>query len=276
MASRLVVLRQRLANTIHAALESFSGVVSPVINERSAPFLEEGEVLFDFPLLQQVLGRMVEESFEKMVESDKTHFDELANDIAPRLERDEGVEKVRQKLIEIRRIVQGLFGLERAVEVVAVDGLTGRQPDLLWRQAEHTLSRLRSPDLQLPQASTASIAFDPQALADELEPMVTALEQSIDAVEVDRRSAATSLQAKQDAMAEQDQLITACARIVSGFYLLAGRPDLARRIRLSLRPRRQSSDTESTESTSVDAAPTVVSPGADSAAETGSNPATVT
>ena len=238
MASRLVVLRQRLANKIHAALERFSEVVAPVIGERTAPFLEEGEALFDFPLLQRVLGRMVEASFEQMVTADKAHFDELTNDIAPRIERDKLVEAVRRKLIDVRRIVQGLFGLQRAVEVVAIDGQTASQPDLLWRQAEHTLSRLRSPDLRLPEASTASIALDPTTLADELEPMVTALKRSIDSVDLDRRAAATSQQDKQDAMADHDLLIAACGRILSGFYLLARRPDLADRIRLSLRPRR--------------------------------------
>ncbi len=237
MASRLVVLRQRLANTIHAALERFSEVVAPVLGERTGPFLQDGEVLFDFSLLQRVLGRMVEASFERMVAADKAHLDELTNDIAPRIERDKLVAAVRQKLIDVRGIVQGLFGRKRAVEVVAVDGETATQPDLLWRQAEHTLSRLRSPDLRLPAASTAAFAFDPTTLADELDPMVAALEASITTVNLDRRAAATSQQEKKDAIEDHDLLITACGRIVSGFYLLAQRPDLADRIRLALRPK---------------------------------------
>ncbi len=247
MASRLVVLRQRLANRIHAALERFSEVVASAVNERTAPFLSEGEAPFDFPLLQRVLSRMVQASFERMVAADKAHFDELANDIAPRMERDKWVAAVRQKLIDVRRIVEGLFGRERAVEIVAIDGDTAHQPDLLWRQAEHTLSRLRSPDLRLPETSTASTDFDPTTLADELEPLVTALERSIAAVDLDRRAAAMSLQDKQDAMDDHDLLIAACARIVSGFYLLARRPDLANRIRLALRPKSRAQNDDSGE-----------------------------
>ncbi len=42
-------------------------------------------------------------------------------------------------------------------------------------------------------------------------------------------------------MAEHDLLIAASGRILSGFYLLARRPDLAKRIRLSLpRPKPES------------------------------------
>ncbi len=262
MASRLVVLRQRLAKTILSALDSFSGFVAPEIGERTGSFLQEGEVLFDFSLLQRVLSRMIETSFEQMVAADKAHFDELTSHIAPRMERDNLVEAVRQKLIETRRIAQGLFGLERAVEIVAIEGDTGRQPELLWRQAEHTLSRLRSPDLRLPTASTASVVIDSQTLADELEPLVTRLEAAIKAVERQSRSAITSLQTKQDAMTDHDQLIVASSRIISGFYLLARRPDLAKRIRLALRPKRQTpSDdtlTDDTQSPPPDAEPDTI------------------
>ncbi|MEM7349476.1 MAG: hypothetical protein AAF657_01635 [Acidobacteriota bacterium] len=234
MASRLVVLRQRLAKSIHSAFAGFGQIVTDAINERIQPFLDEGEVTFDFPQLQRVLARMSEESFERMVAADKAHFDELTNDIAPRLVRDQSVEAVRRKLIEVRQIIQGLFGAERTVEIVAIDGQTALQPERLWRQGEHTLSRLRSPDLRIPEASTRGFAFDPTRLADELEPIVRTLRDAIDAVELERQLAATSLREKQEAMAEHDALMSACGRILAGFYLLARRPDLARRIKLSL------------------------------------------
>ena len=89
-----------------------------------------------------------------------------------------------------------------------------------------------------------------RSLADELEPQVTALKQSIDAVDLDRRSAAASHQDKLDAIEDHDLLIAACGRIVSGFYLLARRPDLAKRIRLSLRPRRTPDDASSGDASS--------------------------
>ena len=170
--------------------------------------------------------------------------------------RDQWVESVRQKLVDIRPIVQGLFGRKRAVEIVAIDGKTARQPEHLWRQGEHTVSRLRDPDLQVPEASTASVVFDPGGLADELEPMVTALRSAIDEVEVDRRDAATTQQAKQEAIDEHDLLMAACGRILSGFYLLAGRQDLARRIRISLPRRQRPNGDESSDAPSASSAPT--------------------
>lgn len=234
MASRLVVLRQRLAKSLHAAFAGFGEVVTPVIAERFAPFLAEGEPVFDFAQLQRVLQAMGEATFDAMVAADKAHLDELGNDVAPREERDEAVAGVRRKLIDVRQMLTGLFGGARTAEIVAVDGDTARQPELLWRQGEHTLSHLRDPELRLPEAKTDSIVFEPQKLAGELEPLVSRLRAAIDRTELDRRVAATTHKVKTEAIAEHDLLIGACARILSGFYLLARRPDLAARIRLSL------------------------------------------
>ena len=237
MASRLVVLSQRLTSAVQAGLSVFRREVTPLLDARVAPFLAEGETGFDFLLLQRVLGRMIAASRDRLIAADKANIDELSDDVAPRSVRDDVVDAVRQKLIDIRRIAEVLFGTVHAVEIVAVDGSTALQPEFLWRQAEHTLSRLRAPDLRLPAPSTSALSFDPLTFADELEPLVTALRQAIDGVEVDRREAAVSVEAKHEAMAEHDQLIGACGRILVGFYRLAGRPDLADRMRLSL-PRR--------------------------------------
>ncbi|MEE8525073.1 MAG: hypothetical protein V3T72_14145 [Thermoanaerobaculia bacterium] len=139
---------------------------------------------------------------------------------------------VRRKLIEIRGFTQSLFGSDRAGEIVAIDGSTAVEPELLWRQAEHTLSRLEDPGLVLPPASSGAVTFDPAGLAAELAPEVTALRQVIGEIEFDRKVKATSQNVKQEAMDDHDLLMGACGRILSGLYLLARRKDLARRIRI--------------------------------------------
>ena len=140
----------------------------------------------------------------------------------------------------------------------------------MWRQTEHTLSRLRSPDLQLPEASTSAISFDAAGLADELEPLVTGLRRSIEAVELEERRAAESLQTKTEAMTEHDRLIGACKSILTGFYLLARRADLAQRLRISLPRPRPGSDDEASPSDTPTSSSTEVDPateGGDSVSE---------
>lgn len=256
MASRQVVLRERVVNAFQAAFSAWGDTLATAVGERIEPFLEDGEVAFDLPLMQQLLQRMVGASFDDMITADKGRIDELVGDVGPRLDRDRWVAQVRQKLIEVRRIAEGLFGSKRALEIVAIDGATAREPELLWRQAEHTLSRLRSPDLRIPQASTSAVSFDAAGLAAELDPLVTGLRGAIDAIKLDERLTAESLQAKLDAMDEHDQLIGACKGILSGFCLLARRPDLARRLRISLpRPRPGSSAGDSSPEEASDPSP---------------------
>ncbi len=182
-----LVLRQRVASSIQAAFAAFNGEVTPVLDERTQPFLADGENGFDFQLLQQVLSRMVATSFQQMVAADKAHVDELANDVAPRTRRDEAVSAVRRKLIEIRGFAESLFGPDRAREVVAVEGETAYEPELLWRQAEHTLSRLEDPGLVLPPLSSAAVTFDPVGYAAELAPLVTTLRQVIGEIQLDAK-----------------------------------------------------------------------------------------
>lgn len=251
MASKLIVTRQQLASALHAAFLTFASETSPALGERLTPFLDDEEPGFDFEVLQAALARMIVASLERLVAADKAHEDELAFDALPRSERDQRVKAVRAKLIDIRRIVAGLFGLTRAREIVAVDGATAEQPELLWRQAQDTLDRLRNPDLSLPPASTGAVSFDASLLADELEPLVTALRASVDGCAVDVRDAAVTLQVKKEAMAEHDRLMSACGKILSGLCLLADRPDLARRIRVTptrnRRPPKRSVDVQDSE-----------------------------
>jgi len=248
MASKLIVIRQQLTSALHAAFQAFAGETSPVLDDRMAPFLDDQDATFDFEALQAALARMIASSLERLVTADKTHLDELVGGAEPRRERDRRVTAVRAKLIDVRHLVTGLFGADRAREIVAVDGATAEQPELLWRQAEHTVSRLRDPELRLPPPSTRAVPFDPNVLADELEPLVTALREAIDGIELDVRQAATTLQVKKEAMAEHDRLTSACGRILSGLCLLADRPDLARRVRVtpprSRRGRKPSADSQ--------------------------------
>ena len=77
--------------------------------------------------------------------------------------------------IDIRSITDGLFGPLRSAEILATDGPTAEvdQPDLLWRQGDHTLSRLENPALGVPDMPTESLQFDPAKLASELKADLT-------------------------------------------------------------------------------------------------------
>lgn len=240
MATKSILKRQRTISAVLAAFRAHVQEVLPALGERLTPFLREGETLPDFGLVQGLVGRLLDDVRTRLVEAEKLHLDELDQDLGPRFELRQLVSTVRSKLMAIRRIGEGLFGLERSAEIVPVEGPTAENPEALWRQAELTVSRLRKPDLASPSVALDAVDFVPSQVADELETDVTALRQSLDAVGLERRKAESTLSARDQMVGESDLVLRGSVRLLTGYFLLAGRPDLARRIRLTLRRARRS------------------------------------
>jgi hypothetical protein len=238
-----MVQRQLAAEAVLAAQRAHAGAVSPVITERLAPFLPEAATMPDFELVLQLIGSLLGWSSDRLMTLDKAQIDELANDVEARLARDDAAAEVREILVMGRQTSLGLFGPPRTVQIFPIRGATAEQPDVLWRQAEHTLSRLRDPDFVLPVRTTGSIQFDPAEYAAELEPATTRLRDALEAVKLNQRQAEWTVGLKSEGMEEHDQVFRGCTRILSGFFVLGGRRDLAERVRPSVRRRRQPEET---------------------------------
>ena len=70
MASRLIVLRQRVAAAFRSAILTFGREVTSVVAARAGKFLRDGETAVDFGLLQTLLERMVAASLERLIAAD--------------------------------------------------------------------------------------------------------------------------------------------------------------------------------------------------------------
>ena len=242
MASILAVFKQRAAAAFRSAVVAHVGSVIPTVEQRIRSVLKEDEVAPDLRFLFILLGRLVDDVLLRLIEADKAHLDELTDDTEPRARRDQHGAKVRRKLVEIRSISEGLFGPQRSAEILATDGPTAQvgQPELLWRQAEHTASRLKDPLLQVPTATTTSLQFNPVQLGSELEDDLVPFRQALDDVELERREAELTLAAREELMSESDLVRRGCVRIAEGLFLLGNRPDLVQRLRRAVRRRRRS------------------------------------
>ena len=82
MASRLIVLRQRVAAAFRSAIVTFGREVTSVLAARAGKLLRDGET------------------------ADKAHLDETAGDRAGRLARDGAAQALRKKLVDIRAIAR--------------------------------------------------------------------------------------------------------------------------------------------------------------------------
>lgn len=229
--------RQKASTVFRSVENSHVRDVLPAVADRLREVLDGGETLPDVSLLAALLGRVQVGGTRRLIVADKAHDEELADDNEPRQRRDEAGERVHKKLVEVRRIADGLFGPERTAQVLGTPGQTApvSEGERLWRQAEDTVQRLEAPGFRLPVMTTESLEFDPARLASELGTDNAAFRAALDAVALEQRRAETTLQAKEARLADAKRIDAACGRIYEGFFLLADRADLLDRFRRALR-----------------------------------------
>ncbi len=229
--------RQKASTVFRSVEHSHIRDAIPLVEDQLREVLSGEETLPDVALLAALLGRVQVAGTRRLIAADKTHEEELANDVEPRLRRDEAGERVRKKMVEVRRIATGLFGPERSADLLGAPGQTApvAEGERLWRQGEDTVQRLEAPDFTAPAMTTASLQFDPTALASELRTDNAEFRQALDAVALGRRKAETTLEVKRAGLADAKRIDAAGGRIYEGFFLLADRADLLDRLRRALR-----------------------------------------
>lgn len=256
MASNMSVYRQRAKHSTVSFIDAHEDEITTSIHQRFQPFLAEGESPPDVRSTLRLVGRLVENCADRVIEADKANLDELDDDFEPRLDLAEAAEEVHDRLVDVRQILRGLYGPELSQELLAIDGPTANvdQPDLLWRQGEHTMERLRDPDVAPSRRKTLSVELDRSALADELEPAVKRLGAAHRVVHLERRELESTRAEKRRAMEEFDLDFRGCVRLIVGFCLLARRPDLAEKLDTAvLQPRRSSRSSEDDEDSAAEA-----------------------
>ncbi len=111
-------------------------------------------------------------------------------------------------------------------------------------QAEHTLERLRDPELDLPVHTLAGVEVSGAELADKLAPAAEALRQAIHRLDTLLGEHHGSQVRKDEALSAFDSTYRAGVRVLEGLYDLAGKPHLADRVRPTARRRRRAADEE--------------------------------
>ena len=231
--------RQKASTVFRSVEHSHVRDVLPVVGDRLSEVLNGEETLPDVPLLATLLGRVQVGGTQRLIAADKAHEEELLGDFESRQRRDEVGERVRKKLVEIRRFAAGVFGPERSAEVLGAPGATATvtEGERLWRQAADTVKRLQAPGFIVPAMTTESLQFDPAKLAAELAADNDAFRQALDAVALEQRKAEATLEVKNARIEEAKRIDAACTRIYEALFLLADRPDLLDRFRRALRRR---------------------------------------
>jgi len=244
MPSKGVLDRQRVGQAIIAAARTHAQPVGERLQQTLSAIVADGETLSDFTTPQLELARYLERRLADLVAADEAHLEELDDDQEPRILRDEAAAVLYSTLVRIRAVINAAFGSVRGTKFLGVDGDTAQDPLTLHRQASRALARLRQPPAELPTLQVGGVTLDLSGLADELQPATDDLGRALAEVGDERRQAEETLGEKTDALIAFDTAVGGVGRTLIGYYELAGYPNFAERIRLTLPGRRSGSSDE--------------------------------
>jgi hypothetical protein len=202
-------------------------------------------LIFNVALLVELLARTLDTSAHAMVKADETHQLELSDDAAPRQTRDESAVSLSDELVELREWIVGLYGT-REVEKFGFTWSTPSDPVVLVRYTQNVVQALQNMS-PWPKPRRAGVTWDVNATVSKLSSLSSALETHIQTVAREGREAEASLHAKHKALAEYDERFGQVATFLAGLFRLAGKQDLADRIRPSSRRRGQIAQNDASE-----------------------------
>lgn len=241
MPSKQITDREKSASAVAAVAETQANAVQAALGKLFKPHLHKGESMPDFSLLVLLVSRALDASKTRMVDADAAHDAELGDDDGYRKARDDAAAALSDKLIELRETLTGVYGAATANAVLA--GPTPQDPVVLSRFARDVAGALGRVKLPKPRVKGAKI--DVAETADEIEERRATLDAALKDVAREVREAQATLDAKNQALAAHDEAFAGAATALTGLLRLAGKPELAAKVRPSTRrPGQTAADTE--------------------------------
>lgn len=157
---------------------------------------------------------------------------ELGEDVAARDARDEKQAKLRQDLVSIRALIESLFGAPG----LSAAGLSGPVPsnnDVLIQRASSSANQIESK----PLGSAEGVTIDSAVIAGKLRTSAQDFRTTLDFHKTEERETQLARAARDTQLDLWFQVYPGIADIFAGFAVIAGRPDIADRVRTTARRR---------------------------------------
>lgn len=228
--SKQVGNRIKWARFVLASIRIHGGEVTDILKERydKVPGFDGrhvGETM-------EALGVRLGEVTDRMEGAETAVAAELADDPPKRRARDERVDETREVAFDGRSAVERAFG-EEAAAAYGLAETPPNQPDALLAYTANAVKLLR----ETPRSDTDTFGntVSTDDIADELEKRHRALEKAVEAVTTEKREAHSARAERDEIVDEWTEVYRGTADALSGLYLLAGRADLADRVRPTVR-----------------------------------------
>lgn len=105
--------------------------------------LAEGETLPDLEILQELFRRALARRWRRLATAEETHHKARERRREALADLDDAVRGLYRRMVDLRRILKGVFGVAASRRLLSLRGDTSRDPVVLLRQAARAAARLR-------------------------------------------------------------------------------------------------------------------------------------
>lgn len=234
MASKQVTDRDRSSSKVVATVEAHATEVNQKLGALLERHLQAGETMPNLALFATLIGRHLTSVAAVLNEADLVHEAEIGDDVQPRVERDEAESDLRDATVNYRNALGAGYG-DAALRAHSVGTAAPSDTRGLIRYAKDFRSGLLDAARAPSVPARTGVVVDRAALAAALTTRIERLDAALVVVEREAAELKRTQAAKDEAMSANDTAFSGVANVMEGLLVLAGRKDLAARVRPSAR-----------------------------------------
>lgn len=240
---KTVTKELRYAHDVISSGETHSARVGAVVDPLLGLFLEGGQITGTGDVQKGVTGWIRQEA--SLAETaEKAHLAEVRQLDQIREERDADEEVLYRKCLTVRATVESAAGKGKSAQLVGLDPRLSRVgSQTLRRYGRVALEILEDPEFASPDGAVDGVGIKPQETADDIRPVLERFESTLERFERQQRRVEETQRLKDEALARLRLVAINGAKILEGFYNLAGEKFHAERLRRK-RARAQASSPE--------------------------------
>ncbi len=261
MAYRMITQTERDVARVGGFAGAYADLMAGTLTTRWRKHLEKGQEVIDIRQVQLCVRVDLEDLRQQISEIEHDHLSRLTNDKLSREVRDGTIPQLRAQLTGIKALFEGGYAAGSSIKVFGPDTSIPLEALPLRRVGFIARRKLMDPELVLPDLAIGGVTVSPKGMAKHFEPYLFELDTVLTEIEATLPLTSGTLAEKIETLGELRRQAGIAARFLEALYHLAGKHELAKRVRDSThRSRRPDPDPS-------DPAPAVADPGGEGDAQ---------
>ncbi len=231
MPSQARLDREASARFVMQSLITHRELVEAGVKKALQPYAEKDEAVPDVGPLLDFLCRALRSSTAAVAKSDDAHENEAADDLPPRLARDESTTALRGSLLDLKGALDSMGA--PVIKRFGLQGTIAEKPSEVLTIGKYVLANLENKTLEWPVRRGVSV--DRAVYVQDIRGHVEALEAALKAVTTEAKELDATKVVKDGDLNFHDKTFGLTAGVSWELFKLAGQLELAERIKPSTR-----------------------------------------